>query len=555
MSLPQKFGKWVAVSRIGEGGQAIVWLAIDPTLASIPLIQMGAVADTMTDTILNARTALDEKEGEERWEKIPVKDAPGSGQLVIYPDAVCGIVGLAGGLRYGALKEVKTSAHGWARDPNSAKQRFEQELHVLQSVSHPNLVRLLDQNEQNRQEHWFVTQYFSRGSLEKHPRFFAGRPLQALLAFCDLVDAVRAVHAAEIIHRDIKPANIFVGDADKLVLGDMGLAFVAQADGGRVTETFANVGTRDWMPPWAIGRRQDEVRETFDVFALGKILFCLVAGVPTCANSPDRSEIASACRNERLATRIQRIVSRCVVMEEERCIPTACDLLDEVDQAIAEAYSPAPSLAVQMAAHAITRPGELFLLSVEAPMKKGEPDSSRQVNWRIHHERARGRGLQIGIHNDDLPITLAKDDPLWNDFQTKSADHNRWLITPPPPRSRDNYIECLFLSPGISLADARYLSVSLSVDDTNLFRLYLRFGDEEQWINYAPHRLGVTQINKKELSMGVPELLDAGNGLTTITRDVAKDLERTWGSRNVSPKAITGIRFRGAFSLLYARII
>ena len=92
-----------------------------------------------------------------------------------------------------------------------------------------------------------------------------------------LVEAVAALHEVKIIHRDIKPDNIFVTD-NGLVLGDFGIAHLEDKDNTRVSETYENVGSRDWMPPWAMGMRLDDVRPTFDVFGLGKVLWSMVSG-------------------------------------------------------------------------------------------------------------------------------------------------------------------------------------------------------------------------------------------------------------------------------------
>ena len=43
-------------------------------------------------------------------------------------------------------------------------------------------------------------------------------------------------------------------------------------DEDRITETFENVGSRDWMPGWAMGMLAD-VKPNFDVFSLGKLLW------------------------------------------------------------------------------------------------------------------------------------------------------------------------------------------------------------------------------------------------------------------------------------------
>jgi hypothetical protein len=82
-----------------------------------------------------------------------------------------------------------------------------------------------------------------------------GDVLGSLLAFRSLLEAVAKLHEKGYVHRDIKPDNIFVADDGHLVLGDFGLVIEPGAADGRLTDTYENVGSRDWMPGWAMGLR------------------------------------------------------------------------------------------------------------------------------------------------------------------------------------------------------------------------------------------------------------------------------------------------------------
>src|SRR6185436_16604940 len=93
-----------------------------------------------------------------------------------------------------------------------------------------------------------------------------------------LVEGVATLHRSKQVHRDIKPDNIFVASDGRLVLGDFGLVFFEDDGHTRVSDTFENVGSRDWMPLWAQSMRIDEVEPNFDVFCLGKTLWYMVNG-------------------------------------------------------------------------------------------------------------------------------------------------------------------------------------------------------------------------------------------------------------------------------------
>ena len=157
---------------------------------------------------------------------------------------------------------------------DKAHRRLETEVRVLSTLNHPSLIKILDSNVD---QGWFVTPFYAEGPLAQHLDRFAGRPVEALEAFRSLVDGVAELDRQGIVHRDIKPENIFV-EGDKLTLGDFGIAYVDDAGKTRVSDTYENVGSRDWMPAWAMGLRVADVRASFDVFTLGKVLWAIVSG-------------------------------------------------------------------------------------------------------------------------------------------------------------------------------------------------------------------------------------------------------------------------------------
>ena len=100
------------------------------------------------------------------------------------------------------------------------QERFLQEALFLREANHPNLMRLLDEG--RFAERPFIVQDFMPKTMHQE---LDGKGLdfgKALLFSCQLLSALQALHAQNIIHRDIKPKNIFV-DNLTAYLGDFGL--------------------------------------------------------------------------------------------------------------------------------------------------------------------------------------------------------------------------------------------------------------------------------------------------------------------------------------------
>ena len=112
-----------------------------------------------------------------------------------------------------------------------------------------------------------------------------------LLKICD---AMAYSHAKGVLHRDLKPSNVMVGRFGEVYVVDWGLAraraaedpapFDADAPALReaLTETLDRevIGTPAYMSPEQASGRTAEVDARTDVYAVGAILYHLLAGVP-----------------------------------------------------------------------------------------------------------------------------------------------------------------------------------------------------------------------------------------------------------------------------------
>jgi serine/threonine protein kinase len=228
----------------------------------------------------------------------------------------------------GAMKEFKIRD-----EEEQSLSRLKQEIEVLQQ-NRPGLPKLLGFNIKER---WMVTEFFPNGTLEDHLLEYKGNAALALKAFRSVVATIALLHNENIVHRDIKPANIFIGKEHVFVLGDFGLVYVPHRE-PRITRLQGEtVGAGDFIPPatWrGMGARLETVKTDFDVYMLGKVLWCMVAGKPKLDREfwdEPENDLTKLFPSDPHMHMINLILGRSVVTREEKCCGSANELLLQVD--------------------------------------------------------------------------------------------------------------------------------------------------------------------------------------------------------------------------------
>jgi serine/threonine protein kinase len=239
----------------------------------------------------------------------------------------------------GALKLFKIAPSlGFQPLPGSeedeAVQRLENEIKALERRS-AGLPELLGSD---LDERWLVTEFFPHGTLERSPERYKGDALRTLEAFRSVLKTAASLHEEGIVHRDIKPANVFVKQDDELVLGDFGIVFVPN-ERERLTLTNERVGPRDYMPPWGdLGTRLEDVRPSFDVYMLGKLLWCMVSGgakLPREFQKRPQFSLVEMFPGDPAMEMINSILDCSVVEDESRCLKSGGEMLALVDRYLA----------------------------------------------------------------------------------------------------------------------------------------------------------------------------------------------------------------------------
>ncbi len=171
---------------------------------------------------------------------------------------------------------------------------------------------------------------------------------QRLELMVEICDAVHHAHQKGVIHRDLKPANVLVEESDTAAghpkILDFGVARAIRSDVQLVTmhtEVGQLVGTLSYMSPEQVAGRPDELDIRSDVYALGVMLYEMLAkrlpydlrdrSIPQAGSiireqEPSRlSSIDTTFRGD-----IETIVAKALAKEKERRYQSAAELGEDI---------------------------------------------------------------------------------------------------------------------------------------------------------------------------------------------------------------------------------
>jgi nucleoside phosphorylase len=142
--------------------------------------------------------------------------------------------------------------------------RFFRGARIMAELSHPAVVRVRSQKEEDGGYQYFVMEFVPGGDLRHAVLSGSVKGEAALPLILTVGDALAAAHAQKIIHRDVKPANILLDAAGAPRLTDFDLVAVKDTTGG--TRTGA-MGTFGYAAPECMHHPQDADARA-DVFGL-----------------------------------------------------------------------------------------------------------------------------------------------------------------------------------------------------------------------------------------------------------------------------------------------
>ena len=163
------------------------------------------------------------------------------------------------------------------------RRRFEFETSVLARLQHPNIAHIYEvatEVERSDARPFFVMELVNGVALD---RFIAQEspPVEARLRlFVAICNGVQHAHQKGVIHRDLKPGNILVTPDGSPKILDFGVARATNADMQITLNTTPGqlVGTLAYMSPEQVSMSSETLDTRSDVYALGVILYELLAG-------------------------------------------------------------------------------------------------------------------------------------------------------------------------------------------------------------------------------------------------------------------------------------
>ncbi len=237
------------------------------------------VTETAPVRAPDAARSLERLDDPERYEPIAEHARGGLGRVVRAVDK-----------RLGRTVAVKELLHHDA----SNEARFLREAMITARLEHPGIVPVHEAGRWPNGDPYYVMKLVEGRTLKAQidERKTLRERLALLPHVIAVADAVGYAHSEGVIHRDLKPSNVIVGEFGETIVVDWGLArdrkrnlpepaaeeVLYAAGTGASTVSGKIVGTPAYMAPEQA--RGELVDERADVYAIGTVLYELLAGTP-----------------------------------------------------------------------------------------------------------------------------------------------------------------------------------------------------------------------------------------------------------------------------------
>ncbi|MBI2393374.1 MAG: serine/threonine protein kinase [Deltaproteobacteria bacterium] len=240
--------------------------------------------------------------------------------------------------RNGARAAIKI-LHRELADDENLRRRFLREALIANSIDHPSVVRVLDDDEWSG-EPFLVMELVEGRTLAD---LAADRTLDQaeLLDVAEqLLEVLAVAHAKGVIHRDLKPQNLLLDPNGRVRILDFGIARVLDEDAVRTLFTTIGAiwGTLEYMAPELLsGSAPAGVRT--DVYGVGATLFTLATNEYLHDEADTRKRVLCAVTRpgrslaavtDRFGSEVAALIDRATSFAPEERWESAAQMLREV---------------------------------------------------------------------------------------------------------------------------------------------------------------------------------------------------------------------------------
>jgi serine/threonine protein kinase len=253
-----------------------------------------------------------------------------------------------------ALKILHTSL----ANETGIRDRFLREGYVANSVNHPGVVAVLDDDQTDDGAPFLIMELLIGQTLSKRWKKLSKRmPIpEAFRIAIPVLDCLSACHGASVIHRDLKPPNIFLTEDGRVKILDFGVAQLRDATTEK-TRTGTALGTPYYMSPEQAMGLVDQLDGRADLFSIGAILHALVTG-QRIHNARTENEalilaattpVPSVARvDPNLPVEVIKLIDKALAWDRRNRHADAKEMREDVERTLALVEGQAPAAPVRM---------------------------------------------------------------------------------------------------------------------------------------------------------------------------------------------------------------
>ena len=291
----------------------------------------------------------------------------------------------------------------------SIVQRFFNEAKIIAAIADPGIVQIFDFGVHQDGSPYIVMELLEGEPLDARLQRLGRLPPGDAARFVRQVAmSLAAAHDKGVIHRDLKPENLFAArdpampGGERVKVLDFGIAKLSGGSGSskHKTKTGAVIGTPAYMSPEQC-RAIGNIDHRSDIYSLGAVLFCLVAGRPPFEGEGAGDAIIAHVRDQppvpssiepAIPMALDSVILRCLEKDPARRYPS----MSELARAL-EVLEPSMRGAAPAASWPSTHGAPAAAMAMTTPVSTTISDAPGELTLTGRSVRRRWVGLGLGL--------------------------------------------------------------------------------------------------------------------------------------------------------------